>query len=70
MIYVTGGHTYRFLFSVELIALGCKALHRNEQVSQRVLESLPVVNRVEKLDDECLDLHSVHVSELALETRG
>ena len=56
--------TYLLFFGVKVIVLCGIALHRNQQISQRIFESLPVVQRVEELDDKGLDLDPVQVGKL------
>ena len=56
--------TYLLFFGVEVIVLCGIALHRNQQISQRIFESLPVVQRVEEFDDKGLDLDTVQVGKL------
>lgn len=62
--------TYLSLFLVKLVVLAGEAAHTDEQVPQCVLEGRPIAQRVEQLENEGLDLHAIHVCELALEVLG
>jgi hypothetical protein len=52
------------LLFVKVVTLRSVALHGDKEISEGVLEGLPIVECVEKLDHEGLNLHLVHVSEL------
>lgn len=62
--------TYLFLFFIEFVALGGIAFHGDEQISKGVLEDLPILEGVEKFDNEGLNLDAVHVGELAQQSAG
>ena len=61
---------YLSLLLVKLVVLAGKAAHADKQVTQCVLECGPIAKRVEKLENEGLNLHAVHVCELALQVLG